>query len=107
MNTTSRRDFVRAMTALPAAAQLGRAAAGNDERTQWYREAKFGMFLHWGAYSVAGVEASWPIMVPNLTPQGGPISEADYGALPLRFDPVKYDAQAWVRTAREAGVRYM
>jgi alpha-L-fucosidase len=89
------------MTAMPLTAATG------DERTQWYRNAKFGMFLHWGAYSVAGVEASWPIMVPNLAPQGGPIGEADYRALPKRFDPTKYDARAWVRTAKQAGMRYM
>ena len=42
-------------------------AAGETEaeRTAWYREAKFGMFIHWGAYSVASVEASWPIMEPE------------------------------------------
>ncbi len=33
-----------------------------DERLGWFQQAKFGLFIHWGAYSVAGVEASWPIM---------------------------------------------
>ena len=35
------------------------------DRTKWYREAKFGMFIHWGPYSLASVEASWPIMEPE------------------------------------------
>ncbi len=105
---TSRREFLCSIAALSAAGLPARGAQGNnDVRTAWYRDAKFGMFLHWGAYSVAGVEASWPIMLPNLAPQGGPISQADYQALPQRFNPVKYDAKAWVAAARQAGMQYM
>ncbi len=76
------------------------------DRTAWYREAKFGMFIHWGPYSLASVEASWPIMTPSRTEHGA-ISEAEYRALPRRFNPVKFDPQAWVRLARAAGQRYM
>jgi alpha-L-fucosidase len=75
-------------------------------RTAWYHEAKFGMFIHWGPYSLASVEASWPIMTPQRT-QFGAISEAEYRALPQRFNPAKFDPQAWVRLARAAGQRYM
>jgi len=107
MHRTDRRDFLRTIAALSAAALPARGSAGGDARTEWYRDAKFGMFLHWGAYSVAGVEASWPIMLPKLAPQGGPITEADYRALPQRFNPVKYDPQAWVAKARQAGMQYM
>ncbi len=77
----------------------------------WYREAKFGMFIHWGAYSVAGVEASWPIMAPELSEvmfgTQTRITESEYVALPGQFNPVDFDAEAWVHTAREAGMRYM
>ena len=73
-------------------------------RTAWFREAKFGMFIHWGPYSLASVEASWPIMTPGPHPA---ISEADYRALPKRFNPVKFDPKAWVRLAKAAGQRYM
>ena len=72
------------------------------DRTQWYRDAKFGMFIHWGPYSLASVEASWPIMRPK-----GEISEADYRELPKRFNPVKFDPRAWVRLAKAAGQKYM
>lgn len=74
-----------------------------DERTAWYRQAKFGMFIHWGPYSLASVEASWPIMVPKP----GGITEAEYRALPKRFNPVKFDPQAFVDLARLAGQKYM
>ena len=81
------------------------AAAEPDaaERLRRFNDARFGMFIHWGPYSVASVEASWPIMVPG---KWG-ISEADYRKLPERFNPVKFDPKAWVRLAREAGQRYM
>jgi alpha-L-fucosidase len=79
-----------------------RALAGDATRMNWFREAKFGMFIHWGPYSVAGVEASWPIMTP--TPE---ITEAEYRALPARFNPIRFDPHAWVALARAAGQRYM
>ena len=74
-----------------------------DERTAWYRDAKFGMFIHWGPYSLASVEASWTIM----RPKPGGIGEADYRALPARFNPTKFDPNAWIDLARTAGQEYM
>src|SRR5215475_2773296 len=73
------------------------------DRTAWYRQAKFGMFIHWGPYSQASVEASWPIMVPKP----GGITEAEYCALPKTFNPSKFDPHAWVDLARQAGQKYM
>ncbi len=87
-----------------AIASLVEAAA--PDRTAWFREAKFGMFIHWGPYSLASVEASWPIMVPGSKNYPA-ISEEEYRALPQRFNPVKFDPRAWVRLARAAGQRYM
>lgn len=74
------------------------------QRTAWFRQAKFGMFIHWGPYSLASVEASWPIMRPS--PRWN-ITEAEYVALYHRFNPVQFDPQAWVRLAQDAGMRYM
>lgn len=74
------------------------------DRTAWFREAKFGMFIHWGPYSLASVEASWPIMTPGPKPA---ISEAEYRALPPRFNPVRFDPRSWIRLAKAAGQRYM
>jgi len=83
------------------------AATTDDAYTRWYRDAKFGLFIHWGAYSVAGVEASWPIMKPEWCPHSPPISEREYVELPLRFNPTEYDPGGWVQTAKQAGMRYM
>ena len=78
-------------------------AMTEEGRTAWFREAKFGMFVHWGPYSLASVEASWPIMRPGTWG----ISEADYRALPKRFNPVHYDPDHFIDLARTAGQRYM
>ncbi len=72
-------------------------------RTEWYRQAKFGMFVHWGPYSQASVEASWPIM----RPKPGGITESDYRALATTFNPTRFDPHAWVDLARQAGQKYM
>jgi len=89
---------------LTAASQTNSPSAAEDARTAWYREAKFGMFIHWGPYSVASVEASWPIMRPS---KEFPISEQEYRALPAQFNPVKFDPDAWVALAKQAGQRYI
>jgi alpha-L-fucosidase len=102
----NRRQFLKAtMVASSLSILPNFAFASEDEsqRTAWYRDAKFGMFIHWGPYSLASVEASWPIMKP--TPGG--ISEADYRALPKRFNPTKFDPDAFVDLARSAGQEYM
>jgi alpha-L-fucosidase len=92
-----------------AAAQPAAAAstASTDkyaaERNRRFNDYKFGMFIHWGPYSQASVEASWPIM----RPRPGGISEADYVALAKTFNPVEFDPKSWVQLAKDAGQRYM
>jgi alpha-L-fucosidase len=101
-----RRDFLKLALAWPCLPLFPRVAWGAAlpcDRTTWYRNAKFGMFIHWGPYSQASVEASWPIMRP--TPGG--ITEADYRALPATFNPEKFDPHAFVDLARSAGQQYM
>ena len=81
-----------------------------EQRLDWYKAAKFGLFVHWGPYSLAGVEASWPIMAPELAAlafgEQPEISEADYVSLANRFNPTGFDPKAWVRSAQGAGMRY-
>jgi alpha-L-fucosidase len=81
--------FAVACITLAAAADLNR-----------FNDAKFGLFIHWGAYSVRGVEASWPL-------KSGQVPRAEYEALPQRFNPVKFDAHAWAKLAKRAGMKYV
>src|SRR5579859_4533642 len=83
-------------------------APGND-RMQWWREARFGLFIHWGVYAqLAGTWQGHEIghggeWIMNR----GKISVADYHQVARRFNPVKYDADAWVRMAKDAGMKYI
>jgi alpha-L-fucosidase len=102
----SRRNFLKvalAASSLSLLPNLGFASIFTDQRTAWYRAAKFGMFIHWGPYSLASVEASWPIM----TPKPGGITEAEYRELPKRFNPAKFDPYSFVDLAHAAGQEYM
>ena len=69
------------------------------DRIKKFRDARFGMFVHWGPYSLKGFEASWPLV-------WGQISYADYHALADRFAPRRYDPRRWAELARAAGMRY-
>ncbi len=97
---------------------------GERDRRRRFDDAKFGMFVHWGPYSVAGVEASWPVMLgparqrrsaqalhrmgmAEVEMPSRPITQADYEALPARFVPERFDAHEWVDLARAAGQRYV
>src|SRR6185437_13536003 len=98
--------ILAAIASAAAVAQTApyRTTSAENQRTAWYRDAKFGMFIHWGPYSLASVEASWPIMRPSAQ---FPITQAEYTALPARFNPVHFDPYAWVALAKAAGQRYI
>jgi alpha-L-fucosidase len=72
----------------------------NVKARQWFQDARFGLFIHWGVYAVAG-EGEWAMQVKRMTI---PEYERD---LPPAFDPVKFDPAAWVAMAKAAGMRYI
>jgi len=77
-------------------------------RMKWWREARFGMFIHWGPVSLKETEISWSRANSNpKCPNNGPIPIEVYDNLYKEFNPVKFDAKAWVALAREAGMKYM
>ena len=80
-----------------------------DARMAWWREARFGMFIHWGVYAVpAGTYEGKQIGgIGEWIMLRGKIPVAEYKAYAREFNPVKYDPDAWARLAKEAGMRYM
>jgi alpha-L-fucosidase len=78
----------------PTVVPAERAAA-----REWFRDAKFGMFVHWGVYSLLG-QGEWVM-------QNQKLSSTSYEWLATTFNPVKFDAASWVATAKAAGARYI
>ncbi|HML45597.1 MAG TPA: alpha-L-fucosidase, partial [Clostridia bacterium] len=79
------------------------------ERIAWFREAKFGMFIHWGIY--AQLSGSWQGReIPGIGEQIMRFAEIPvnaYRGIAQSFCPVKFDANAWVKLAKDAGMRYI
>lgn len=119
MNTPARALFrvallglLAALPSLASSAAPAETPAERDRRMAWWREARFGMFVHWGLYS--GLAGTW---------EGRPVANrggmewlqrmvkadsATYAAAALpRFRPTPGFAAAWARLAREAGCRYL
>ncbi len=80
-----------------------------DERTRWFEDARFGLFLHWGLYSVLAGEWRGRRMeyIGEWIQAKCRIPNAEYERLAARFDPAEFDADAWVGLARRAGMRYI
>lgn len=71
----------------------------NLEAREWFRNAGFGMFIHWGLYSLPGA-GEWVMNNRNIT-------VANYSRLADFFNPVDFDAKEWVGLAKKAGMRYI
>jgi alpha-L-fucosidase len=82
-----------------AAAPQGPAPARAPDRLQWFREAKFGLFIHWGVYSMIGRE-EWARQLLQI-----PLK--DYQYYVDNFNPVNFNPDEWAALAKDAGVRYV
>jgi len=65
----------------------------------WWRDAKFGVFVHWGLYAIPG-KGEWHMFADKVPP-------AEYAKLAQDFNPRRYDPTSWARLAKDAGARYM
>jgi alpha-L-fucosidase len=79
-----------------------------EARMQWWREARFGLFIHWGPVSLTEKEISWSRANSNpKCPNHGPTPVAVYDHLYEKFNPTNFKAQEWVDLAKASGVKYM
>ncbi|MBD8880445.1 alpha-L-fucosidase [Rhodanobacter sp. 7MK24] len=92
-----------------AAIQDTETPAQRDARMAWWRAARYGMFIHWGVYSVpAGVWQGKPVDgAGEWIMHDARIPVAEYKQLPARFDPMQFDAHTWVSLAKAAGMKYI
>ena len=102
----------RVFTFILAAVLPGTVSSFADaasDRTQWFRDAKFGLFMHWGLYSQLGNEwngksyygsGEWLMNRAKI-----PVSQ--YEQVAKQFNPTNFDAHAWAQFTREAGARYL
>src|SRR5689334_6008711 len=85
---------------LPARAQSRDSVpAARLAARQWFHDARFGMFIHWGVYSQLG-KGEWVMQNDKMTVPA-------YERMAAQFNPVSFDAKAWVSLAKAAGAKYI
>jgi alpha-L-fucosidase len=70
-----------------------------EENLEWWKDARFGMFIHWGPVSIKGTEIGWS--------RGREIPIDEYDKLYEQFNPVNFNALEWVKIAKAAGMKYI
>lgn len=107
----SRQNWIRRMVILLLLPgfSLAESMSDRDERMAWWREARFGMFIHWGVYATpAGEWNGKPVKgISEWIQCKGEIPVKEYEPLKDVFNPVRYDADEWVRLAKNAGMKYI
>ena len=79
-----------------------------DQRMEWFRQSRFGLFIHWGLYSQLGGEWQGRVSVNGEWVQNMlSIPTSEYQNLAKTFDPVKYNPKEWSRLFKDAGVKYI
>jgi alpha-L-fucosidase len=76
-----------------------KTAPSPEARLKWFHQARFGLFIHWGVYAIPA-RGEWVMHVERIPTE-------EYAPLARRFRPRKYDPDAWVALAKEAGMKYM
>ncbi|QDK79950.1 alpha-L-fucosidase [Spirosoma sp. KCTC 42546] len=74
------------------------SALPQSQRLQWWRDARFGLFIHWGPVSLTGREISW---------SRNDYGKSEYDSLYRRFNPIHFNAREWVAQAKAGGMKYV
>jgi len=95
--------FISMVMAISAIAQ------SKTDKMDWWKDAKFGLFIHWGVYAVpAGIHNGKDVAgIGAWIMSNDTIPTAEYQAYAKQFNPVKYNPEAWVKMAKDAGVKYL
>ena len=80
-------------------AQEYKPSAANLKQREWFNDARFGMFIHWGPFSIPGA-GEWVMNERKVTVE-------NYSRLEKFFNPIDFDAEKWVSTAKNAGMKYV
>jgi len=91
--------FLLAITVNFAQEQAQDTVLHNEAKMQWFKDAKLGIFIHWGLYSVNGIDESWSFY-------NGYISHENYLKQTKGFTAKKYDPQAWADLIKRSGAKY-
>jgi alpha-L-fucosidase len=88
---------------------IAETKAQRDQRMKWWRDARFGMFIHWGLYAVPAGEYNGKRSerIGEWIMEWANIPRAEYEKFAMQFNPVKFDAKEWVRIAKDAGMKYI
>lgn len=90
-----------------------------DDRMEWFKDQKFGLFMHWGIYSVWGICESWPLSPEDTWARSDSMKpwiernmnlerfSSDYRTLNRKFNPVKFNPEIWADAAKYAGMKYV
>jgi alpha-L-fucosidase len=83
------------------------SVAQHDARMQWWRDARFGMFIHWGLYAVPAGEWNGKTGYGEWIRTSAEIPLETYNQFAGQFNPVQFNADNWVKMAKDAGMRYI
>jgi alpha-L-fucosidase len=83
------------------------ASKENNQKMQWWKDAKFGMFIHWGIYSIPAGKWGDNTNYGEWIMHSAKISRAEYSALAKQFNPTRFNAEQWVKLAKDAGQKYI
>ena len=78
-----------------------------DKRMEWWRDARFGLFIHWGLYAIPAGEWNGKTNYAEWIRNQAEIPIDEYDKFVGQFNPVKFDADKWVSTAKNAGMKYI